>query len=89
MVNGSASLTQVTGSIIGARDCSNNKIIWPEIYAKTGAQSQIEIQHPETSSAMTNSLESISQQPNQVEPDLKSSRPPSDTESNPSSGGRR
>ena len=89
LVNGAASFTHFTESNVGARDCSNIKIIWPEIYPHPRAQPQMETHHPETSFATTNSPESMSEQPNQAETDPMSSRLPSDADINPSSGTRR
>ena len=37
LVNGAASFTQITESVVGAKYCTNNKIIWPDIYPNPGA----------------------------------------------------
>ena len=77
MVHGSASFTQVTEAIAGAKDCTNFQIIWPEIYPNPRALSGITIlettpstENPPTKqstsySTPTSFSEIRSQQPNQ------------------------
>ena len=93
LVYGSASFTQVTEAIVGAKDCSSIQIIWPEIYPNPRALSGITIlettpstENPptkqSTSYSTTTSFSEIrSQQTNQYTPGPMTSVAPSETES--------
>ena len=99
LVYGSASFTQVTEAIVGAKDCTNLTIIWPEIYPHPRGMIILETtpstENPptkqSTSYSTTTSFSEIrSQQPNQYTPGPMTSVAPSETESkatesNPSS----
>ena len=101
LVNGAASLTQTKKSVVGANDCTNFQIIWPEIYPNPGALTGVIIPEiiPSTesprsiSSSMTTSfVESRSQQPKQDIPGLVTSVPDTEfktADSNPSSPSQR
>ena len=79
--------------MVGAKDCSNNKIIWPEIYPNPRALSGMimlettpSTENPPTKqitsySTTTSFSEIRSQQPNQYTPGPMTSVAPSETES--------